>query len=241
MKRLSLLTLLFSILSLVFIVLSVFFRFKFPPYPLVSYQDAIDVLTPIVLIPVYWLMFKYAVGSRSGLGEEIAFLLLAAVWVEGHGMHLSANSIDNLIDALARNPATNIKGTDVYRLVFFFDERLGHYVWHVGMLGLPALLIYLEWHHAVESTVTWWASVAAGLIYGFSYFCIFIQAQTIFLGLPFAAVLVLFGVIWGRQKLGQRPMLAFFFVSSLVALVLFTGWGVYWRGFPQFTAVGLIK
>lgn len=241
MKRVSLLTLVFAILSLAFIVLSVFLRFKFPPYPLVSYQDALDVLTPVVLIPLYWLMFKYAVGERPTLIENLAFLLLAVIWIEGHGMHLSANSVDNLIDALAANPATNIKGTDVYRLVFFFDEQLGHYLWHTGLITLPLLLIYFETRHAVGSPVRWWATILAGVIYGITLFCIFIQARTLFMGFPFAIAVALFGLIWGRNKLAQRPVLAFFFVSCIVAILLFSGWGLYWGGFPQFTAVGIIK
>jgi hypothetical protein len=240
MKRVSLLTLLFASFSLVFISLLVFLRLKFPLYPLISYQDAFDVLTPLVLIPIYWLMFRFAVNEIPGRAEEIVFLVLAAIWVEGHGMHLSANSIDNLIDALARNPATNIKGSDVYRLVLFFDERLGHYVWHLGMLGLAALLIYLERHHAVDSVTSWWSSIASGIIYGFTYFLIFIQARTVFLGLPFAILVVLIALIVDRKKLARRPLLAFFFVTSLVAILLIGGWWLYWGGLPQFTAVGLI-
>jgi hypothetical protein len=186
-------------------------------------------------------MFKYAVGESPSLAENLAFLLLAVIWVEGHGMHLSANSVDNLIDALGTNPATNIKGTDVYRLVFFFDEQLGHYVWHTGLIGLPALLIYFEWRHAVESPVQWRMTILAGIIYGITLFCIFIQARTLFMGFPFAIAVVLFGLIWGRKQLAQCPLLAFFFVSCIVAILLFTGWGLYWGGFPQFTAVGIIK
>jgi hypothetical protein len=240
MKHLSVLTLMFAVLSLVFISLLVFIRSKFPLYPLVSYQDVFDVLTPLVLIPIYWLMFRFAVNERPGRAEEIAFLVLAVIWVEGHGMHLSANSIDNLIDALARNPATNIKGSDVYRLVFFFDERLGHYIWHLGMLGLAALLIYLERVHAVDSVTNWWSSIAAGIVYGFTYFCIFIQARTVFLGLPFAIIVVLIALLLDRKKLARRPLLAFFFVAFLVAIILIGGWWLYWGGLPQFTTVGLI-
>jgi hypothetical protein len=35
-------------------------------------------------------------------------------------------------------------------------------------------------------------------------------------------------------------VLAFFFVVCLLAFVLFTGWGLYWGGFPQFSDVGLL-
>ena len=83
MKRLSLLTLIFAILSLVFIILLVLLRIKFPLYPLISYQDVFDILTPLVLIPTYWLLFKRSGSNGLNLVEEMTFLVLAAVWVEG--------------------------------------------------------------------------------------------------------------------------------------------------------------
>ncbi len=83
--RTSYLTLLFAILSLVFLLLLVFLRFAFPPYPLISYQDALDLLTPLVLIPIYWLLFKVAAGEDSSLSEEIVFLLFGIFWVQGQG------------------------------------------------------------------------------------------------------------------------------------------------------------
>jgi hypothetical protein len=240
MKRLSLLTLIFAFLSLVFIILLIFLRIKFPLYPLVSYQDVFDILTPLVLIPVYWLLFRQAAREGSNLAEEIAFLVLAAVWVEGHGIHLSANAIDNLVDALARSQIVDIKATDIYRLIYFFDEHVGHYMWHIGMLGLAALLIYREWRRPAGIATAWWAAASAGLIYGFTFFCIFLEGQTVVLGLPFAVIITLLTLIWGRKKLALQPVLAFFFLACLVAVLLFTGWGLYWGGFPQFSDVGLI-
>jgi len=240
MKRISLLTLVFAFLSLVFITLLVFLRFKFPPYPLVSYQDVFDILTPLALIPVYWLLFKYAGGDLPSLTEEIVFFVFAALWVEGQGMHLSANSIDNLIDALARNQVFNIKPSDIYSLTYFFDEHLGHYLWHIGMIGLAVLLVYREWRRPAGATTTWWQAILAGIIYGFTYFCIFIEGQSVALSLPFAVIGLAFALLVGRKKLGQRPVLAFFFVVCLLAFVLFTGWGLYWGGFPQFSDVGLL-
>lgn len=240
MKRLSLLTLVFAVLSLVFILIVILLRIEFPLYPLVSYQDVFGILPPLVFIPIYWLLFKYSASSETNLGQEIAFMVLAALWVEGQGIHLSANSIDNLIESLARNQVINVKTTDIYHLTYFFDEHLSHYMMHIGMLGLAALLIYHEWRNPAGLATTWWAAILAGIIYGYIYFGIFIEGQKVALGLPFSLILVLFAIIWGRNKLAQRPLLAFFFITCLVALFLFTGWGLYWGGFPQFTDVGLI-
>ena len=48
MKRMSLLTLVFAILSLIFFLGLVFLRNPFSLYPLMSYQDALDLLTPLI-------------------------------------------------------------------------------------------------------------------------------------------------------------------------------------------------
>jgi hypothetical protein len=240
MKRLSLLTLVFAVLTLAFILIIIFLRIVFPLYPLVSYQDVFSILTPLVFIPIYWLLFRLSAKTKTSLGQEIAFIALAVIWVEGQGIHLSANSIDNLIDALARTQVLNIKTTDIYQLTYFFDERLSHYLMHIGMLGLAALLVYHEWRSPAEVATTWWAAILAGIIYGFSYFCIFIEGQTVALGLPFGLLLVLFAIIKGRSKLAQRPLLAFFFITCLVAVLLFTVWGAYRGGFLQFSDVGLL-
>lgn len=87
MKRLSLLTLIFAILTTVFLQLLVFLRIPFALYPLMSYQDALDVLTPLVLIPIYWLLFKHASGESASLAEELAFMLGAALWADSR-VHL---------------------------------------------------------------------------------------------------------------------------------------------------------
>jgi hypothetical protein len=240
MRRLSWLTLVFALLSLLFINLLIFLRIDFPPYPLISYQDAFDLLTPLVLIPVYWLLFRDGGRGQTTLGEEIAFLLFAVLWVAGQGMHLSANSLDNLIEGLARDGVMDLQPTDVYALAYFFDEHLSHYLWHGGMLGLIAVLVYREWRRPAGAATVWWLVVLAGLIYSFTFFTTFLEGQTVFLGFPFAVALALFGMVWGRGRLSQRPVLAFFTVACLLAGLLFAGWWLYWGGFPELTEVGLI-
>ena len=240
MKRLSLLTLVFAVLSVVFFLLLIFFRSPFAPYPLMSYQDALDILTPLVLIPIYWMLFKYAPGEGSSLAEEIAFMVLAGLWVAGQGMHLSANSINNLAEALAKKQVIDITGTTIYQLTYFYDEHLSHTMWHIGVLGFAALLIYREWRRPAGIVTTWWAAILGGLLYGFTYFCIFLEGQTVVVGLPFAMIITLLTLIWGRKKLGQQPILALFFIACLVAVVFLGGWGLYYGGFPQFSELGLI-
>jgi hypothetical protein len=240
MKRLSFLTLIFAILSLIFFLALVFLRTSFSLYPLMSYQDALDLLTPLILIPIYWLMFKYASEKPPRLAEELAFLSFTVIWVLGHGMHLAANSINNLAVKLAGDQEIDILGTNIYALTYYYDERLSHYLWHIGILGMVGLLVYCEWRSPAGTQTVWWATLLGGIIYGFTYFCIFLEGQTILLGLPFALVFTLITLLWGRQKLANHPLLAFFFTSCLLATILFVGWGLYWGGFPEFSEVGLI-
>lgn len=240
MKRLSFVMLVFAVLSLVFLMLLVFFRIPFPLKPLMSWQDALDLLTPLVLIPTYWLIFKRSARSSPAFAAEIAFLALTVFWVLGHGMHLSANSISNLMEKLEGSGGTDLTGTDIFALTYFYDEVLSHYFRDIGTLGLMALLIWHEWRQPIGERTAWWAVALAGVLYGFTLFCGFVEAQTVALGLPSTALVVLFGLIWGRRRLAKQPVFAFFFISCLVALLLFVGWGLYWGGFPEFTEVGLI-
>lgn len=234
MKRLPLLTLIFAVLSAIFFLILIFFRFPFGLYPLMSYQDALDHLTPLVLIPVYWLLFKHASSQGSSKVEEIAFMVLAALWVLGQGMHLSANSVNNLSEKLAAKGTLDILGTDIYKLTYFYDEYLSHTVWHLGVVGLAALIIYRAWRSPADMQTHWGYAGVSGFIYGVTAFMIFDEGQTAALiGFPFSLLVTLVFFIAGRKKLSNSPILAFFFIAFLVALVLLAGWWLYWGCFTE--------
>ncbi len=241
MKKRSFITLVFAVFSVVFYLLLIFFRTPFALYPLMNNQDVLDLLTPLALIPTYWLLFKYTAGETPNLLEEMAFMIITGLWVAGQGMHLSANSVNNLAEALAKKQEFDILSTSIYQLTYFYDEHLSHYLWHIGIVGFAALLVYRDWRRKADVEMpVWWLIILSGVLYGFTIFCIFLEGQTMALGLPFVLVITLLIAIWGRKQLATKPILAFFFVACLVALVLFSGWGIYWKGFPQFSDVGLI-
>jgi hypothetical protein len=167
-------------------------------------------------------------------------MVLAALWVEGQGLHLAANSINNLAEELARDGTLDILNSSIYELTYYIDEHLSHSFWYLALLGLAALLVQREWRRPAGARTTWWAAVVAGLLYGFTYFCSFIEGQKVVMGLPFAAGLTLWTLIRGRKRLSKRPVLAFFFIACLVATLLFGYWGLRYGGFPEFTEVGII-
>lgn len=233
MKRLPLLTLIFSIAFAVFFIAPAFLSKQLSFYPLMKAGDLLDIFTPLALIPLYWLLFRNGTDKAPGTMETVTFFVLAALWIEGQGMHLAANSIGHFLKGLT--------GTDAYSLANFYDEVLSHYMWHGGVMGLSLLLVLRQWRTPLtEGQTAKWMPGLAGFIYGFTFFIIIIEGATTAFGVPFATLFTLFGLIWGRNKLKQRPILLFFFVAYLTAAIFFAGWAIYWRGLPEFSQVGII-
>lgn len=205
MQRLARLTLIFAILFAVFIIVPAFLSDRFTPYPLMKSGDVLDLLTPLILIPVYWLLFQIHPHRPPRPREMLVFLVFAALWIQGQGMHLVANSIGHL------TPTDS--SSEIEQLTYFYDEILSHYIWHLGLVGLSALLIYRQWQNPfIKQRSGLKFEITAGIIHGFNYFIDVVESATTILGVPFAAGVVLFVLIWGRKHLRQQPILAFFFV-----------------------------
>lgn len=233
MHRLSRLILLFSVAFTLFFVGPVLLNNQFGPYPLLKIGEVFDLLTPLVLIPLYWLLYQIDQDKAPGLSESIIFLVVAALWVEGQGMHLSANSIGHLL--------SKMNDSQIHRLTYFYDEYLSHYLWHFGVVAFSTLLIVRQWQHPlIKERANVWLESFAGIIYGFTFFLLIIEGGTAPLGIPFAILVAVFGMLWGRKKLRRQPLLAFFLASHLVATILFAGWAIYWGGLPQFSQIGII-
>ncbi len=227
MKRLSALMLAFAILFLVFFIVLVFLRVPFSPYPLMNVQDAVDVLTPLVLLPFYLLLYRISPKTPFSVPGLIIFIIFAAFWAAGQGMHLSANSINNLLGQ------KGMETGDIYKLTYFYDELLSHYLWHIGIVGLSALLIFRQWKNPfTEEKVSLWPIILGGLIYGFSYFLIIMEGNTAPLGVTFSVLATLFIIIWARKRLSQQPLVTFFLISYALAMLLFLIWGIMNGGLP---------
>lgn len=233
MKSLSTIALIFSIAFLLFFMAPPLLNKQLIFYPLMKVGDCFDILTPLVLIPLYWLLFRIGKDKAISIGANLLFMIFVAFWVVGQGMHLAANSIGHLL--------VGLEGSDIYNLTNFYDEVLSHYLWHFGIFGLSTLIIYRQWRNPfTEGQAVSWLLILGGIIQGFSLFIIVVEAGTAPLGVAFAILFSLFGLIWGRRRFNQRPMLLFFFVACVLATLLFAGWGIYWQGLPEFSEVGII-
>ncbi len=231
-----------------FIIAPVTLSEPLPGFALLQVSEAVDLFAPLVLFPIYWVLFQGARAGAASTGATIAFLVFAGFWGVGHGVHLAANSIAHLV---RENTPERLAA-----LTHFYDETLGHYLWHTGAFGLSAMLTWRALgasgaHDDVDARGVAAAVAARSLVlpvaaHGVTLFLMTIEGATTPISIPFAAVFV---AIVGaralraprrREWLLQRPLAAFFLASYVIALVLIAGWAIYWRGLPEFSEVGII-
>jgi hypothetical protein len=198
--------------------------------------DVLNFFMPLAVLPPLWLVVVslWADAPRDRRRMAATLLFIGTVFIaDGHGMNLAAN-------AVARH-LTGQEGTPLYRLDYFFDEQMGHLLAHGGLLlATYGLLLVADGAGARRAD---WRSLAAAPLFGFAYFCDGVEGQTVFMLLPGAVI----GAAWaaaGARQAGAGVLLqtvrGFLLVAFATALVLFAIWGVWHRGFPEFSELGWI-
>ena len=79
-------------------------------------------------------------ASAGWAGDELlVFLVIAIVWVEGQAIHLATNAIG---DVFSPGPARDaFYATEAGDLDHWFDEGLGHWLWHLAWAALSILML----------------------------------------------------------------------------------------------------
>jgi hypothetical protein len=201
-------------------------------------QEAVDLFTPLVVIPLAWLVFDLTGGlGRRGL---VAFLVVAALWVEGQGIHLAANAIG---DAFSHDAAEVFYQTVPGDLDLWLDETLSHWMWHAAWVALAILLLAAATRGTVgrpdHTSVT---AVVAGLVHGATFFLVSVEGVTALLGIPASILILAWCLLAGRRGLLRQPVVTFFLVSAVVTLLGYSVWGALndWT-LPEFSKVGLFS
>lgn len=202
-------------------------------HPDTTVADVFDLFAPLALIPLSWAVFSRASPDRPSATATTLFLVTAALWVLGHGTHLAANSIGNLIsDTGSPTP------TPVQDLVHFYDETLSHELWHAAILGLAALILWRARASAATQTASPLVVALSAAIYGFTLFLIVVEGGTVPLSLPASALLAAAGLWRWRAAHSLHPVIAMFVAAHALAFALLVIWGLWHAGFPQFTDLG---
>ncbi|MBQ1023687.1 hypothetical protein [Micromonospora sp. C95] len=176
------------------------------------WADWIDLATPYAfLLPAAASLWR--AGGTSAV-VWLVYLAGAVTYVEGHGVHLSANSISNATSAEAAH---------------LWDEVVGHYLWFTGaMLVWAALATIIIRRDPPRGPVPALLALAVGTTAATNA----LEGGTAVLGLAAFACFAVWGWLT-RAGSGQLVLIA-----SLPALLVVAGWGVWHAGFPQPSELG---
>ena len=183
--------------------------------------DVIDLLTPFAVIGA-------AVATLVALearGAILIFALIAAIlYVDGHGIHLSANSISN------EGP-----GPEVEDLVHFWDETFSHIEAVIGWFGLIGCFCWAEQQRAGAGESSDRVVAATAVLLGWTFFTSTVEGGTWPLELAATALFVLW---FARAE--RRPLLLAAMLAFALAAVMIGGYAIWQGGVPQFTEAGLL-
>jgi hypothetical protein len=124
MNRISILIFIFALAFAFFIITPGLLNIPFTPLPELKIADVLDLFTPLILIPLYYLLLYFGSNQIPNLQSTTIFLVFSVLWVEGQAMHLAANSIGHWL--------LNFINEYVYHVAHFYDEILSHIIWHEG-------------------------------------------------------------------------------------------------------------
>ncbi len=214
-----------------------------------TWGDTLDFLTPFAVIPLAYILYSRAAKILRSIQPQqpspralrispkvllaIGFLL----FVDSHGLHLSANSIARLLH--------NMKGSELYKAAYLFDEIISHFMLDGGVFLISVALIIAAYKISFKS-LTWKKFVFLSLgaaFYGFAFTANGIEGQTVIFTFPAAGAGFLLTLLFyfHRKKEGnQNPFIFFFMSGYLLSLILFAYWGISRSGFPQFSELGWI-
>ena len=209
----------------IFVIFQPFFTVDLPGFP-IRYGDLLDLLlTPWIGVGVFALLYVYIPkASESPTGHKnlyrVLFWMLSVLYVEGHGMHLAANSIGN---NLAANTDPRLALS-----IFLFDEPIGHLLWLSGAIGLALIAVAYQTSHTGRDQLTRrqiWLILITGVLYGVSFALTIIEGQSALWAGPIVfGALIVMGVRWlrGRTEWTKQPA-STFFVSGFSVLLATLG------------------
>ena len=177
--------------------------------------DRMDLVTPFAVVGAAALVL-----GRSAPRVALVVAILAAItYVDGHGIHLAANSIGH----------EELSG-EAEDVTHFWDEDWGHIEWHGGLFALVGGLCLAERWRPVR--VGRLAAACAVIALGWTFFTSTVEGGTWWLELAATAVFVPWAV------LARRPLLGTFAGAFGVCALMIGIWAVWHGGVPQFSELG---
>jgi len=182
----------------------------------VGLHDPVDLITPFAVVgAALATLFSLRAPPRALLAAFVGAIL----YVDGHGIHLSANSIGNEpVSGRARDVA------------HFWDERFGHVWWHLGWLMLVGAICLAEPGQRVALSRRRTAAIVFFL--GATLFTNTVEGGDWWLELAGTIVFC----TWAASA--RRPLLVAFAGAFAFGAALIGIWAIWQGGEPQFSQLG---
>ena len=185
-----------------------------------EWADWVDLLVPFAVLGSAALVLAAVDATRQ---DWVGFGVGVVAYVQGHGIHLAANSINNAAPVGRAEDAAHL-----------WDEVIGHYIWYAGLAIVFFVLLQALLRAGAPSRLGLVGHVLAALV-GLTWTTNAIEGGTVALS-AFAAIMLL---LRARSDLaataGRAAALAFGLSIALLAV-----WGTWHGGFPQFSELGWI-
>ena len=176
------------------------------------YEDFVDLLTPYVVAgPCLAALARCAAPARTWA----VVLTATGLFVQGHGLHLAANSISH-----ARGPAAP---------TYLWDEQIGHALWFAGLALLAGVVLTVVSPTGAPAVPGARAYALSALV-GFTWAANAVEAGTVVLGAT--ATLALAAL--GAPRRDRRVVL----LGCATVAVALAVYGVWQGGFPQPSELG---
>ena len=203
----------------------------------VTAGDAIEAVGVFVVLALFARVARAAGGAdlpRSGGAprEGVILGIAATAFAFGHGIHVAANSIHDLADRSGLGDPTGLLG--------FWDENVGHYLVDSARVLFAISLTSISWGAGSGAARAGASAIAGGIPFGFTVFASAVEGQTVPLVLPFSALYAGWSLLARDRFRRGGAVRAFFTAAAWTSVLFFAIWGVWQRGFPEFTRAGII-
>jgi hypothetical protein len=214
----------YSVAIAVFLLIPPTMKWAVGPPDAFTGQELLDLFTPVVVLPIAWVVLSLGGGLDRRAG--VAFAAIGGLWAGAQGIHLAANAIGDAFPAGTARDA--FYATAAGELDHFLDEDLGHWAWHAAWALLSILLLVTARHVRTfpepsrRATLT---AAVAGVVHGVTFAIVTTEGGTAGLGIPLSIALL--GAAGDRVRTGSRhSTLVFLAASSVVTLVAYLGWAL---------------
>jgi hypothetical protein len=214
-----------------------------------TWGDTLDFFTPLAVVSLAFFLYsqiKKALQSQGSLetshktARKLAKALLGLgflLYIDGHGLHLAANSLARLFQ--------NEVGSEFYNAAYLLDEIISHYIMNGGMILISAGLIFfaLDLSFKSLSGKSFFLLSFGAVFYGFNFTVNCIEGQTVALGISASGLgflLTSYFYYKNRKNSPNNSIHLFYLSAYFLSLILFAYWRITQSGFPQFSELGWI-